>query len=136
MDDIKKLLDKTDLLSLKDTRLTIISLYGVSEARKPSNTVALANTIVGANVFTCRNEPARKPAIELTEGIQYYLDKNSKTIYLFADSNMNAASLSAEKPFSASMMDHQSATTKALLFMLIVSHLVIVRTQARPICID
>ncbi|CEP18493.1 hypothetical protein [Parasitella parasitica] len=125
MDDIKKLLDKTDLLSLKDTGLTIISLYGVSEAKNPSRIASLANTIVGANVFTSRNEHARKPAFELIEGIQFYLDKNSKTIYLFADSYMNTTVQSAEKPFSATMMDHQSTTTKALLFMLIISHLVI-----------
>lgn len=70
------------------------------------------------------------------EGIQFYLDKNSKTIYLFMDSNMNTTSLSDEKSFSASMMNHQSITTKALLFMLIVSHLVIVRTRRDQKFID
>lgn len=56
MDDINKLLDKTDLLSLKNTGLTIISLYGVSEARNSLTIATLANTIVGANVFTSKHE--------------------------------------------------------------------------------
>ncbi|GAN00747.1 hypothetical protein MAM1_0002d00169 [Mucor ambiguus] len=125
MDDIRKLLDKTGLSSLKDTGLTIISLYGVSEAKQSSTIVNLANTIAGANVFAARHQPVQEPAIELAEGIQFYLDKHSKTIYLFADANMNTTSLSSEKSVAASIMNHQAATTKALLFMLIVSHLVI-----------
>ncbi|KAK4516767.1 uncharacterized protein ATC70_011745 [Mucor velutinosus] len=125
MDDIRKLLDRTGLLSLKDTGLTIISLYGVSEAKQSSSVANLANSIVGANVFAARCKPVEEPAIELADGIQFYLDKHLKTIYLFADANMNTTSLSAEKSVSTSMMNHQAATTKALLFMLIVSHLVI-----------
>jgi len=56
MDDIKQLLDRTGLLSLKDAGLTIISLYGVSEAKQSSTIVNLANTIVGANVFAARHK--------------------------------------------------------------------------------
>ncbi|KAL9546355.1 hypothetical protein MBANPS3_006709 [Mucor bainieri] len=110
-------ISRTGLSSLKDTGLTIISLYGVSEAKQSSTIADVANTIAGAHVFAARHQ--------LAEGIQFYLDEHSKTIYLFADANMDTTSLSAEKSVSASMMNHQAATTKALLFMLMVSHLVI-----------
>lgn len=60
MDDIKQLLEKSGLLSLKESGLTIVSLYGVSEAKRPisrSNAiVTLANRIVGTTAFTSRNE--------------------------------------------------------------------------------
>lgn len=60
MDEIKKLLDESGLLPLKDSGLTIVSLYGVSEEKRTmasSNTaVTLANRIVGSKVFTLRNE--------------------------------------------------------------------------------
>ncbi|KAG1076759.1 hypothetical protein G6F42_025305 [Rhizopus arrhizus] len=67
MDDIKQLLDRTGLLSLKDAGLTIISLYGVSEAKQSSTIVNLANTIVGANVFAARHKSVEKPAVEKLE---------------------------------------------------------------------
>jgi hypothetical protein len=60
MDEINQLLEKSGLLSLKEAGLTIISLYGVSELKRPvsrSNTiVSLANRIIGTNAFTCRKE--------------------------------------------------------------------------------
>lgn len=56
MDDIRKLLDTTGLSALKDTGLTIISLYGVSEAKQSSTIADLANTIAGANVFAARHQ--------------------------------------------------------------------------------
>jgi hypothetical protein len=60
MDEINQLLEKSGLLSLKEAGLTIVSLYGVSESKRPvsrSNTiVTLANRIVGNTAFTTRNE--------------------------------------------------------------------------------
>lgn len=60
MDEIKKLLDESGLLPLKDSGLTIISLYGVPEEKRTSTTsniaVTLANRVVGTKAFTPRNE--------------------------------------------------------------------------------
>lgn len=64
MDEIKKLLDTSGLSSLRDSGLTIISLYGVSEEQRrttPSNaTITLANRIAGTTAFTLRNEVKKK----------------------------------------------------------------------------
>lgn len=60
MDDIRKLLDRTGLSSLKDTGLTIISLYGVSEAKHSSTIVQVANTVAGAHVFAARHQVREK----------------------------------------------------------------------------
>lgn len=60
MDEIKKLLDTSGLSPLRDSGLTIVSLYGVSEEQRrtlPSiTTVTLANRIAGSKAFTLRNE--------------------------------------------------------------------------------
>lgn len=60
MDEIKNLLDKSELLSLKDAGLTIVSLYGVSEEKRNGSimvtAVTLANRIVGGKHFSSRNE--------------------------------------------------------------------------------
>lgn len=56
MDEINKLLEKTGLSSIRDTGLTIISLYGVSDNKRTStlsnSMVKIANKIVGSDVFT------------------------------------------------------------------------------------
>jgi hypothetical protein len=60
MDEIKNLLDKSGLLSLKDAGLTIVSIYGVSEEKQNDaltvTAVTLANRIAGGKHFTLRNE--------------------------------------------------------------------------------
>ncbi|KAG2237094.1 hypothetical protein INT48_004595 [Thamnidium elegans] len=121
MDEIKKLLDTSGLSSLRDSGLTIVSMYGVSEEQRrtsPSNTtVTLANRIADSKAFTLRNE--------LAEGLQMYVDHTLKTVYIFMDSKLDINSLTTEKTISTSMMSHQSTCMRGLLFMLTVSHLVI-----------
>lgn len=60
MDEIKKLLERSGLLSLKDSGLTIVSIYGVSEEKKTNTSsdtaLTLANRIVGKQAFAARNE--------------------------------------------------------------------------------
>ncbi|CAO3639163.1 unnamed protein product [Mucor hiemalis] len=129
MDEIKKLLHESGLFSLKESGLTVVSLYGVSEEKRihSSSTTALsiANSIVGDKQFTFPDEPLAENTTQLVEGLQMYVDHDSKTVYLFMDSNLDIITLKKEKSFPASMMSHQSLCMRGLLFMLTVSHLVI-----------
>lgn len=133
MDEIKKLLHDSGLVSLKESGLTVVSLYGVSEEKKRTRSSAttattalsIANTVVGNKQFTFPDEPLAENTTLLVEGLQMYVDHDSKTVYLFMDSNLDIMTLTKEKSFSASMMSHQSLCMRGLLFMLTVSHLVI-----------
>lgn len=61
MDEIKTLLHRSGLSTLKESGLTIVSLYGVSSEKRAGitstvSTLTIANRIVGSNYFTARNE--------------------------------------------------------------------------------
>ena len=61
MDEINTLLEKTDLESLRDAGLQVISIFGVSDAKRMFNkALTLANRIVGASVFYAQQQKVKK----------------------------------------------------------------------------
>ncbi|KAI9468670.1 hypothetical protein BDB00DRAFT_863586 [Zychaea mexicana] len=145
MEAINDLLEDAQLLSLRDAGLTIVSIFGNSGFRSTSANangkltnlnVTIANRIVGTEVFVPNGQAPLDNTVELSKGLQLYVDPSSKTAYIFMDASIDTASLAdifrnqnqndtVKNSMQSLLSKQQSTTMRGLLLMFLVSHLVI-----------
>ncbi|KAL0094599.1 hypothetical protein F4703DRAFT_1025761 [Phycomyces blakesleeanus] len=140
MDEINALLEETNLASLRDNGLIIVSIVGNGDFRPYSvhgsgtmtnTTVVLANRMVGQEVFVPRNKPLKDGTIEVVKACQLFVDKKAKIAYLYLDSVVTTETMaemaqnSDTKNMQDQLKDEKLTTMKGLLIMLLMSHLVI-----------
>ncbi|KAI8138475.1 hypothetical protein BJV82DRAFT_293166 [Fennellomyces sp. T-0311] len=102
MEAINELLEDAQLVAIKDAGLTIVSIFGNSGFRTTSShangklsnpNVTLANRIAGAEVFVPTDQTPLECTVEVSKGLQLYVDRSVKTAYIFMDASVDTASL-------------------------------------------
>ncbi|KAI7867169.1 hypothetical protein BDF14DRAFT_1882033 [Spinellus fusiger] len=139
MNSINALLEETSLASLKESGLFILSIVGnggcqpFSSNNEPFTniTAAMANKMVGQEVFVPRQQPLKRGTMEVVSACQLYVDKKAKIVYVYLDTVVTMAMLLHktptldEKSLQEQLREEHLITMRGLLVMLLVSHLMI-----------